>query len=133
MPPIYSWMVGYGRSQYTEVVTSNRNLLQGDPVKRLERAAELIQEHDLAKYDLVIRSWAKNDELAHEAVKSVTKIRLDFIRDIFSEMGFIGDELEMRAMLFVCYHTWESTMFSDIAPQKRARIRKLRLDYMMKL
>ncbi len=88
----------------------------------------IIQEHDLAKYDLAMRSWAKHDESAREVVQLVTAARLDFIRQIFSEMGFEGDELEMRTMLFVCYHTRESGTFEHMSPRKRTRYRKLRLD-----
>lgn len=88
----------------------------------------IIQEHDLAKYDLAMRSWAKHDEPAREVVQLVTMARLDFIRQIFSEMGFEGDELEMRTMLFVCYHTRESGTFEHMSPRKRTRYRKLRLD-----
>jgi hypothetical protein len=72
---------------------------------------KMIQAHDLARYDLAVRAWARHDEMARDFVQRVTKARLDFIRRIFSEMGFDGDELEMRTMVFVCYHTWEGATF----------------------
>ena len=114
--------------EYTEVVTSNPQLLLGEPKVRLERVMRMIQEHDLAKYDLAIRAWAKHDDMARDFVQRVTKVRLDFLRQIFAEMGFEGEEREMRTRLFVCYHTWESAMFDDMSPRKRTRLRKRRLD-----
>lgn len=60
---------------------------------------KMIQEHDLAKYDLVIQAWAKHDLMAAATVKAVTKKRLYFIRAIYSNMGLEGDELEMRAIM----------------------------------
>jgi AcrR family transcriptional regulator len=124
---LYWHLLDYWFHEYTEVVTSNPLLLVGAPKARLERISKMIQEHNLGKYDLAFRSWAKYDDAAHEAVKRVTKVRLDFLRHIFNEMGFEGDELEMRAMLFVCYHTWESATFNELSPRKIARLRKLRL------
>ena len=37
-----------------------------------------------------------------------------------SALGFKGDDLAMRSMLFVCYQSWESVMFPEI-PRKRRR------------
>ena len=36
---------------------------------------------------------------------------MDYIREVFAELGFAGEELEMRTRLFVCYQSWERTMF----------------------
>jgi hypothetical protein len=42
-----------------------------------------------------------------------------------AELGFKGDDLEMRAMAFVCYHTWELLMFREMSKKKlRELIRK---------
>ena len=65
-------------------------------------------------------------------MQGATNIRLDFIRQIFSDMGFEGDEREMRTMIFVSYHTWESAIFDDMAPGKRTRLRKRRLEFLTK-
>ena len=114
--------------EYTEVVTTNPLLLVGDPKVRLERITKMIEEQDLGKYDVAIRSWAKHDDTARDAVIRVINVRMGFLRQIFREIGFAGDELEMRTMLFVCYHTWESATFDIASPRKRARLRKLRLN-----
>lgn len=123
-------LLDYWFHEYTEVVTSNPQLLMGDPKDRLEKVMKMIQEHELAKYDLAIRAWAQYDNMAQDFVKRVTKVRLDFIRPIFREIGIEGDELEMRTMLFVCYHTWESAIFGDMSPRKLTRLRKRRLEFL---
>ena len=91
----------------------------------------MIEEQDLGKYDLAIQSWAKYDEVALEAVNRVIDFRMKFLRQIFHDLGFTGEELEMRTMMYVCYHTWESATFDVSSPRKRARLRKLRLDLLM--
>ncbi len=128
---LHRHLLEYWFHEYTQIVTSNPLLSKGDPEDRLKRAMIMIQEHDLAEFDLAIQAWAKHDELAREVVQTVTSARLDFIGQIFSELGFEGEEREMRTRLFVCYHTWESTMFGDMSPRKRTRLRKRRLDLLI--
>jgi hypothetical protein len=53
---------------------------------------------------------------------------LDFVRDALSELGFTGDDLEMRSMLFVCYHTWELPMFREISRKRRRELIAKRIE-----
>jgi hypothetical protein len=55
-------------------------------------------------------------------VKKANRIRLDFVRGALTEPGFTGDDLDMRAMLFVCYHTWEGPMFREISRKRRRKL-----------
>ena len=112
--------------EFTAVVTANPDLLEGDPKTRLYDAMRMILEHDLAKYDLAIRDWAAHDSAAAKAVRHVTRTRLDFARSILSDLGFRGRQLEMRARLFVCYHTWEQATFQDLSKNERRALLRLR-------
>jgi len=78
-----------------------------------------------------MNSWARLDSHVHKVVKKAVKIRLDYLRGIFAELGFEGDELEMRTRLFVCYHSWEDTMFPDLSDQKHSKLLKLRYKYLI--
>gem|GEM_PF-867407 len=118
----------YWVREYTEVVSNNPQFHRGDPITRLEMVSKILQEYDLSKYDLAIFAWAKHDPVAQSVEKKVIKIRLDFIRMQFSDMGFKGDELEMRTLLFVAYHFGESTIFGDTSLRKLNKLRKLRLN-----
>ena len=106
--------------EVTEVITQNAELQASDPKVRLRKAAEMIIDNDLVRFEIGIRQWAMNDKRAAQAVRSVNRRRLDFARQALGEMGFSGDDVEVRAMLFVCYHTWEAPMFPEI-PRKRRR------------
>ena len=106
--------------EVTEVITQNAELQASDPKVRLRKAAEMIIDNDLVRFEIGIRQWAMNDKRAAQAVRSVNRRRLDFARQALGEMGFPGDDVEVRAMLFVCYHTWEAPMFPEI-PRKRRR------------
>ncbi|MEN8801864.1 MAG: TetR/AcrR family transcriptional regulator [Thiogranum sp.] len=105
--------------EVTEVVSANADVLALKPKNRLIRIAEMILNYDLTRYEIPIRQWALQDASAARAVKKVNRLRLDFVGTAFSELGFKGEDLEMRTMLFVCYHSWESPMFREISRKRR--------------
>ena len=119
-------LLDYWTHEFTAVVTENPKLLEGDPKKRLYKTMLMILEHHLTKYDLAIRGWAAHDPIAAKAVRLVNRMRLDFVRSIFSEIGFRGRELEMRTRLFVGYHSWEQAMFDDLSKDERRKLLRLR-------
>jgi AcrR family transcriptional regulator len=124
-------LLDYWVRQFTEVVTDDPDIAKLDPKKRLLTTMEMIRDKQLTKYDLAINSWARLDSHVHKVVKKVVKMRLDYLRVIFAELGFEGDELEMRTRLFVCYHSWEDTMFPDLSSRKHSKLLKLRHKYLI--
>ena len=70
--------------------------------------------------------------MAAEAVAQVYQMRLAYIREAFRDLGFKGDELEMRTRLYVCYHSWEAAMFGGESGRKLARLQKLRIKLLTK-
>jgi AcrR family transcriptional regulator len=117
--------------EYTGVVSDNPDVKKLDPKKRLLTVMEMIRNKKLTKYDLSINAWAKVDPLARKVLKKTVNIRLGFLRSIFAELGFDGDELEMRTRLFVCYHSWEDTMFSDLSKKKQLQLQKMRHKFLL--
>lgn len=126
-------VLDYWAYEYTDVVAQNRQIQRASPESRLYQIASTIRVHKLAKYDLSIRAWAENDATAAEAVAQVYQTRLDFIREAFRELGFRGDELEMRTRLYVCYHSWEVAMFGDDSERNLSRQQKLRLKMLTRM
>ena len=115
-------MLAYWTDEYTEVVIKASG--SGSPRKRLKDAIEIISNYELAKYDLAIRGWAATDTSALAAVRRVYKIRMDYIRSIFSSMGFLGTNLEMRTRMFVCYYSWSPTIFPLGSKSERDRLNR---------
>lgn len=108
--------------EVTEIITQNAELQSLPPVARFQRAAEIILDYDLVRFEIGIRQWAMNDKRAARVVRSVNQRRLNFARQALGEIGFSGDELDMRAMLFVGYHTWEAPMFPEISRKRRREL-----------
>lgn len=119
-------LLDYWASEYTGVVTDNLDLKELNAEKRLLTTMKMVRERNLAKYDLAINAWAKTDPKVNDVVEKVVKMRLDYTRAIFSELGFKGNELEMRTRLFVCYHSWEGTIFPDLSDKKASQLQNLR-------
>ena len=114
--------------EITEVITNNLEVEGLEPKARLMICAEMIHDLDLTRYEIGIRQFALRDERASRAVKKSNNLRVDFIRDAFSEIGFAGDDLEMRTMLFACYHTWEASMFQSVSRKRRKELIGKRVD-----
>ena len=114
--------------EITEVITNNPEFDVLEPKTRLTKSAEMIHELDLTRYEVGIRQFALRDERAFSAVRKSDNLRMDFTRKAFSELGFTGDDLEMRTMLFACYHTWEAAMFPGVSRKRRKELIGKRLD-----
>jgi AcrR family transcriptional regulator len=121
-------MLDYWSHEITEVITANPEILTLKPKGRLIRTAEIILDYQLTRYEIPIRQWALQDAGAARAVKKVNRLRLDFVGGAFSELGFKGDDLDMRSMLFVCYHTWESPMFREVSRKRRRELIAKRIE-----
>ena len=111
-------------AETTAVVTADAKLLALDPKARLVRTAEMVVDHDLARYDMAFRQWALEDALTARAVRKVDRMRLDFVWAAFADLGFTGDDLEMRTLLFVCYELGAAMLTELSRERRRALITK---------
>ena len=119
-------MLRYWSDEFTDAVVLSPRTRTGSPVGQLYSTIEMIEEQHLAKYDLAIRAWAEHDATARRAVRNVYRRRIEFVSQLFHELGFRGQELELRVQLFVCYHSWQQTIFLKATPVKRRSLRRLR-------
>jgi AcrR family transcriptional regulator len=119
---LLDYLLDFWVHEVTEVITDNPKLLELDPVNRLCRTAEIILDYDLVRYEIGIRQWALSNEKIAEIVASANQARLDFVGEALQELGFKGEDLEMRTLLFTCYHSSESLMFREIPPERRRRL-----------
>ena len=104
-------LLDYWSDEYTGVITNNVAVLELPAAERLLTIMEMIEEHDLAGLDLHFHVWARKDANVARKVQKVIRERLDYLRNTFAELGFSGDEVEMRARLFLAYEANESLMF----------------------
>jgi AcrR family transcriptional regulator len=115
-----SALLDYWDRVYTRVVTADPRFREGPPRERLRAIARIVLDEDLTRYDLAMRAWAEQDPEVAKRVRRVYRVRLDFVRPILVELGFQGDDLEMRTRLFVAYASWERVTFWTL-PKSRLR------------
>jgi AcrR family transcriptional regulator len=116
----------YWAHEYTEVITANEALLEIPAAERLLTVMEMICEHNLAGLDVHFHVWARKDAAVARKVRQVIRTRLDYLKAIFAELGFSGEELEMRSRLFVAYESNETLMFRFKSRSEVGRLRKKR-------
>lgn len=114
--------------EVTEVITENVEIEALEPKARLKKSGEMIHGLDLTGYEIGIRQFAMENDRARRAVKKANKLRVSIIRKAFSDLGCTGDDLEMRTLLFACYHNWETPMFPEMARKRRKELISKRID-----
>jgi len=90
----------------------------------------LVFEQNLTEFDAAMLVWANKDPKIARQVRKVTDMRLAFAGKAFAELGFEGDDLEMRTRVFLGHLSVERQMFG---PSKKAaqRYRELRLEMLL--
>ena len=119
-------LLAYWAHEYTEVVTKNPLLLMTPPRERLLMIATHVFEQNLTEFDAAMQLWSNKDPQIAKKVRNTTDARLAFAGKAFSELGFEGDDLEMRTRLFIGYQASERQIFG---PNKKdaQRYRELRI------
>ncbi|MEP5765950.1 MAG: TetR/AcrR family transcriptional regulator [Halieaceae bacterium] len=119
-------MLDFWEREYTEVISGNQQIASLPPAARLEAISEMVDANRLTEYDLAIAHWARYDEEAARVLDEAYSVRMEFVSRAFRELGFRGEELEMRTRLFVCYHSNAAQMFGEKVTARDKRIRVLR-------
>jgi AcrR family transcriptional regulator len=113
-------LLDYWYEEYTAGAPSAVGRDGGSPEERLLRLMRLVHDQDLTRHDLTIRSLAALDSHFSRTVNKVDRFRLDFIQSLFAEMGFTGDQLQIRARACLAYLTVEHIMFDRLDRKHRS-------------
>jgi AcrR family transcriptional regulator len=123
-------ILDYWTTQYTEVITKNAKLLNSPAKDRLQQSMRKIFELDLAKYDAAIDIWSRGNADVARKRKRVMNLRLKFFRDAFEELGFNGEDLEMRARVCAVFQMGERQILGS-GKKSSVKYRNLRLKMLM--
>ncbi len=100
------WIEEYSQQIITQTLQSNASLSE-----KLTNLVQTIREREAGKYDLAFTSWGDRDALIRELVDHVRDMRIAFVKRLLVEEGYVGNDLEARARLFVVYFSWSEVMF----------------------
>jgi len=115
-------MLEYWHDEYTAPIPDWVESEGGTPEERLDRLIRAVHDRDGTRYDMAVRSWAVQDPSIARLVRKTDKYRLDYLRSLFSAMGFTGNELEIRTRACLSYITLEKGLFERVNRKKRAEM-----------
>jgi AcrR family transcriptional regulator len=118
-------LVEYWSTQYTSSIANELNSIT-DPAKRLLILMTSLTEGNHARYDVAMLNWGQHEPSAQTKLQEVFDFRVAFIREIFSEIGFSGDDLEMRVHTMVFFQTMECSNYTRLSNEERLRHVRLR-------
>lgn len=84
------------------------------------------------RYDLMIRSLTLEFPHLQQVVAEVDQKRFDTLRGLFAELGFEGDELDMRTLSFMATTSMEKLLFLDLSEDDYERQLKLRHEFFIR-
>ncbi|MHC4127255.1 MAG: TetR/AcrR family transcriptional regulator [Planctomycetota bacterium] len=95
----------------------------GDASAKLRLIMQIVVEQDLSRHDAAMRMSAAREPVFAAAVRRVYRQRLETVRKLFEELGFVGDELIVRTRAMVAYFSLEPDLASR--PSRKQRLREL--------
>ncbi len=110
----------------TDQVIKEINQSRGAANDRLLNLMDFLCRKDFGKYDVSMRAWAAQEPEVARIVKKVDEQRFTFVRSLFVELGFKGQELEMRTRTFVVFHSLELGSFARGTKKERLKLLKRR-------
>ena len=115
-------IVEYWEQQATNALKDLVSSLDLSPEGRLIRLTEIIHEHRLTKYEVPMRFWAMRDEKTKKVLQRIDRTRRAYTRSLFAEMGFTGDELEMRTLTFITYYNFMDGFSMNMGENRESRL-----------
>jgi AcrR family transcriptional regulator len=75
----------------------------GDAANRLKTVMRFVAEMELGKYENAMLSWGIQEPIVAQSFAVAIRRRIEFIRTLFLQLGYEGQELETRTLAFVGY------------------------------
>jgi len=90
-------LLEYWETEHTDRLGDLVAADSSDPSRQLLTLLELVTTSDENRYDASVRAWARYDPRAAACLTRVDQKRLDYVRDLFLEMGFSKEEADLRS------------------------------------
>ena len=123
----------WDRHDTLSVVSALENLPESaTPADKLWELMCIVYEMRYARYDLMVRSLTLEFPHLRDGIAAVDQKRFDTVRALFSEIGFEGDELEMRSLIFVSVATMDQILLLDLDAEAYERQLRLRHEFFIR-
>ena len=99
----------------------------GGPREKLRTLMLTVYQNELTNYDLPIRAWAMDNDRVRTKLRQMDKWRYELCRQLFSELGFRGQELDVRARMFMTVVSLEAALYARLSKAELLRQTDTRL------
>jgi len=110
----------------TTKVMEHVNHIEGDASERLLCLTRFLIKKDICRYELAIRSWVQIHPVLIPMLKQIDLRRYEFVSALFKEIGFAGNDLEMRVRTFLVFYSLEMTLYPNQNMDDRMKYLELR-------
>ncbi len=118
-------LINFWSERLIENFTRLAKKFEGGPSEKLLFLAEVIVSTNAGRHDIPIRAWAASNEIAKNAVRKSDQTLYNYVRSLFEELGFKGEDLEMRTRTYVVFYSLETAItIEEIAEERIQRLRK---------
>ena len=97
----------------TTHVIEHVSQVDGSASDRLLALSRFLIEKDICQYELSIRGWVQIYPKLIPLLKEVDLRRYEYVAHLFQELGFTGDDLEMRVRTFLVYYGLETSLYPN--------------------
>ena len=127
-------LVDFWDRHYTKTIIDALETLPEDtaPGEMLWQLQLAIHEMQLNRFELLIRSLTLELSVLKEAVKKVDQERYTAVGGYFANLGFEGDDLEMRTRMFITVMSQEDNLFLDDSDRDQLKQMKLRHEFLIR-
>ncbi len=105
--------------------------LQVSPEERLLKLLEMVTTFQYKDCEVPMRLWAMKEPKTKKVLQRIDSTRYEAVRSLFEEMGFTGDELEMRVQTCVVNHNFMDGLSIDLSKDQAATLRQIQLRHRM--
>lgn len=98
----------------------------GDAEAKLLNLFHVCAQDD-ARLEKAMRTWAANDAKVAKVIAEIDQRRLDYLRDLFLEIGFLTTDAKARARL--SYYSWVGEFTVGISTSQTDRLEEAQLNH----
>lgn len=120
-------IIEFWEEKATTAIRDKLLSLSLSPQEKLLALIETIVSYKYSQFELPVRIWAMKEPKTKKVLQRIDRTRYETVRSLFEEMGYTGDELEMRTQSCVIYYNFMNGYSIDMTTDKDAILRQNKL------
>lgn len=107
--------------------------VEGSASDRLLALTRFLIKEDICRYELPIRGWVQIHPVLAPLLEDIDLRRYEYVAALFKEIGFSGNELEMRVRTFLVFYALETSLYPTQTLDERLTLSALRHQWLTRI